>query len=193
MNNYYRNEAQNLAQHAQTTLFTSAVSDYRNSLEHGYPVHEYEIVSYFTVSYNRDCALSLFTDHYEYTGGAHGVTVQSSDTWDLSSGARLPLQTLFPGNREIEHAIKRIVTTQVAMQIQKGEYMYFEDYAERIQETYRSAQYYLTADALAVYFQQYDIAPYITGLPTFFIEYAESGIRLPHCRENGRANRQSRY
>lgn len=45
---------------------------YLQAVENGYPVMVYEVIAEFTVTYNQNCALSLYTDQYIFTGGAHG-------------------------------------------------------------------------------------------------------------------------
>lgn len=35
----------------------------------------------YTITYNDNCFLSYYNDKYEYTGGAHGMTVRSLNTF----------------------------------------------------------------------------------------------------------------
>ncbi len=69
---YYRN-----------VLFNMAVEQYKYDMENGYPVREYDAVVKFDVTYNEFCIVSLYTDEYEYTGGAHGNTIRTSQTWNM--------------------------------------------------------------------------------------------------------------
>ena len=46
---------------------------------------------------------------------------------------------------------------------------YFDDYAKLIQNTFNPDSFYLFPGGVVIYFQQYDIAPYATGLPEFVL------------------------
>jgi hypothetical protein len=59
--------------------------------------------------------------------------------------------------------------------------MYFENYSQLVNETFKANNYYLTKDGVVIYFQQYDIAPYAAGLPTFLIPYSQAGPVPPKC------------
>lgn len=181
MNVYYRSMARRFAQTCNQTLYPLAVADYRNSVANDMPVHQYEADRSFTATYNKNCAVSLYTDQYEFTGGAHGSTTRSSETWRINRGTRLRLSELFPGNRRYALELKAEIRRQIAGQLKENEGMYFEDYPKLVEETFHPEQFYLTGEGLAVYFQQYDIAPYVTGIPVFIIPYETLNMRLPRC------------
>lgn len=46
---------------------------------------------------------------------------------------------------------------------------YFENYCELVLETFRLENYYIIPNGIVIYFQQYDIAPYSSGIPIFYI------------------------
>lgn len=171
INGVYRRKAQAFIRNAETALLSSAMEGYRDSVKNGYPIHQYETVLEFAVTYNQDCGLSLYTDEYTYTGGAHGGTVRSSETWDLTGGNRVPLSTFFPGNPQYLQELK----AEIIRQIGADSSAYFENYPQLVEETFNPKSFYLQPDALAVYFQQYDIAPYATGIPVFLIPMVNRG------------------
>jgi hypothetical protein len=57
--------------------------------------------------------------------------------------------------------------------------VYFENYAELVNENFKPSHFYLSKDGVVIYFQQYDIAPYATGMPSFTIPYGPGGAILP--------------
>ncbi len=181
MNAYYELSARGYEAHVKTALTKAALADYKNSIKNGYPVHEYEVKQVFDVTYDRNCAVSLYQDRYEYTGGAHGTTARTSQTWSLLTGKQLPLRTLFPENKHYKEDLKQAIDTQIAQQIENGTGAYFDDYKKLVQKTFDPKSYYLTPENLVIYFQQYDIAPYASGIPTFPIPYDAVGASLPHC------------
>lgn len=182
INRYYRARALAFRQYCERRLFPMAVEDYRNSIANGYPVHVYEAQDDYTVTYLQNCALSLFFDRYEYTGGAHGTTARSSETWDLQTGRRITLGRLFPPGVNERDFVIREVNRQIAEQIQNGNNIYFDNYQQLVEQTFDPASFFLTPEGAAVYFQQYDIAPYSSGIPVFLIPYSTGPIRQPSCR-----------
>ncbi len=181
INDYYKNAAQEFALHVMKTLWPSAVADYKNSLRNDYPIHEYEAVYSFTMTLNENCLLSLYTEQYEYTGGAHGSTVRRGDTWLLPQGKKLSLQELFPPCSAYVLHIETAVIAQIEAQMADGSGAYFDNYRQLVVQTFNPRQFYLTPEGLAVFFQQYDIAPYSSGIPTFILPYEEIGAVLPKC------------
>ncbi len=169
MNAYYRRKAQAFLRYINGTLLKSAKADYRNSIQNGFPIHEYEAQMNFTVTYNQNCIVSLYTDQYEYTGGAHGSTVRTSETWNIKTGTQIPLQAFFPGNPHFQTELIQQIDNQISEQISAGQNNYFDNYRELVAKYFNPAQYYLTPAGLVIYYQQYDIAPYATGLPVFTI------------------------
>ena len=131
--------------------------------------------------YNRNCVLSLYFDRYEYTGGAHGLTIRSSDTWNVASSSPIRLASLFPFVDEVdEYVIDNIVEQIDQLVMTESEvFPYFEDYETLVKENYNPNNFYLSHKGIIIYFQQYAIAPYSTGIPEFLISYSMGGPCRP--------------
>lgn len=181
LNRYYEGITAAFVRYVRRTLWPAAVADYHNSVANGYPVHEYEAIREYTLTYNEDCMISLYTDQYEYTGGAHGSTVRTADTWLLPQAERLALGALFPPGDPYLVRVELAVIDQIEKQNAVGTGAYFDNYRELVPQTFNPAQFYLTPEGLAVFFQQYDIAPYASGIPTFCLPYQQIGAVLPGC------------
>ena len=138
-------------------------------------MNEYEAIRDYTLTYNEDCLISLYTDQYEYTGGAHGNTVRSADTWLLPQAERLTLGQLFPADNTYLVRVELAVIDQIEAQNAAGTGAYFDNYRELVPQTFNPAQFYLTPEGLTVYFQQYDIAPYASGIPRSVCRTGKSG------------------
>ena len=130
----------------------------------------YELYRETTVTYNNDKLISLYFDDYTFTGGAHGSTVRSSQTWDLEHAYQIPLQAFFRKNPNYQIDIVKEINSQIAKQIEAGTGVYFPEYCQLVLETINFDSYYLTPKGIVIYFQQYDIAPYSSGLPEFVIK-----------------------
>ena len=180
INAYHRLEAMRLQLYARKNLYHDAVRAYLQAVENGYPVMVYEVIAEFTVTYNQNCALSLYTDQYIFTGGAHGSTTRYANTWDLKTGTPIPLGRLVPGFMDGKAYITGEVIRQIRTQMQNGEGDYFEDYEKNAVEEFDPGQFYLTPEGVVVYYQQYAIAPYSSGIPVFLIPYSKR-LREPRC------------
>ncbi len=173
VDHYYR--------HASNDLYTQAIADYQEAQKNGYPFHAFDAVLQYEVSYNRDCYLSLYRDQYEFTGGAHGNTIRASDSWNLANGRTMALSCFFlPGQAYRAFLIEQILQ-QADEQMQQNPGIFFEDYRKLIPKYFNENSYYLTPSGLAIYYQQYEIAPYATGIVVFTIPYDALNWQ-PSCR-----------
>lgn len=167
INKFYKDKALEYQKYIQTTLFQMAVEQYLDDIENGYPVRVFGAGDIFKITYNMVCILSLYFDRYEYTGGAHGITIRSSQTWNLQTGQMIKLSELF----DCLYDYKRYIKDKVIEQIKKDPDIYFDDYENLVEQTFNVNSFYCTSKGVVVYFQQYDIAPYASGIREFLIPY----------------------
>lgn len=178
MNRYYRARLAINRQQMRQGLYCQAVRALLHARENDIPFNPFEAVCSSTVSFNQDCAASLYFDAYRYTGGAHGTTTRSSDTWDLTCGRRVSMARFFPPSAAYKAYVIGAVTAQIADQA--GEGAYFEDYQENAARYFNAGSFFLVPDGLVVYYQQYQLAPYASGLPQFLIPFSDEVAR-PRC------------
>lgn len=80
------------------------------------------------------------------------------------------LNDLFPNNPYYLIDILNNINNQIEEQINNESNQYFDNYCKLVLETFKINQFYITSNnTLAIYFQQYDIAPYSSGIPVFYI------------------------
>ena len=175
VNRFYR--------YAANTLYRQAVQEYVDSLKNDFPFRPFDAVMNYTVTLNQYCHLSTYHDRYEYTGGAHGNTVRASDSWDLKTGRRLPLASLFPPGEHYRRLLLDQILLQADANMEQNPHLYFEDYRELIVKNFDQSHFYLTEDGVTVYYLQYEIAPYSTGIVEFPIPYSVIGW-FPTCFKN---------
>ena len=166
-NEYNKNLAFKLKNKSETELYKEAINLYKYNKENGYPVMVYEVYMSFEVTFNVRRIISLYVDEYIFSGGAHGNTIRSSQTWNLDKGIIVPLENFFPNNPYFMIDILKEINKQIA----KEPEIYFENTCSLVLETFDPKSYYLTQEGIVIYFQQYDIAPYSSGIRTFTIEY----------------------
>lgn len=173
VNRFYRDRAIKYQSRCETQLFKLAVEQYRGDLQNDYPVRMFEAILSYVITLNDACVVSLYTDRYEFAGGAHGVTARDSQTWNLERGALLKLRQLIFCSISVRAFILRFVRSQ----IKKAPEGYFEDYSELVPETFREDRFYCTEQGIVVYFQQYEIAPYSGGIREFLLPYSNCVLK----------------
>ena len=166
-NKYNEELAFELRDKAENELFKEAVGLYNHNKQNGYPIMTYEINSIFKITYNTNNIVSLYVDEYTFSGGAHGNTVRTSQNWNLIEGTLIPLEALFPNNPYFLLSLLKQINSQIA----NNKDVFFENSCNLVLETFNPKNFYLTQNGFIIYFQQYDIAPYSSGIPTFQFYY----------------------
>lgn len=174
---WYQECARRAYDYACRALFRDASARYRESIRFGYPFHASTLTEVFSVSYNANGFLSLFTDRYEFTGGAHGVTVRRAENWNLAGCCRMELREFFRGTGWREIFLTGIYA-QINAQIAQGGDIYFDNYQQLVRRCFDPCRCYLMPTGFAVWFPQATIAPYAAGLVVFVIPFADFGDRL---------------
>jgi hypothetical protein len=128
-------------------------------------------MSVYQVPYNQNDYLSIYTDAYEFTGGAHGNTLRSAQTWNLTTGRRMQLGDFF-SNQSYQSVIFGNISAQINDQLSKGMNIYLEGWQKNIFKYFDERNFYLMPEGIAVFYPLYTIAPYVSGIVTFIIPYA---------------------
>ena len=117
----------------------------------------------YQIKCDRDSLLSIVFSDYQYGGGAHGNTVQSSYTFDLDTGNVYKLSDLFSGSSYIS-TINSAIKKQIEERGMTATLAPFE--------TIKADQdFYLSNNAVVVYFQAYEYWPYSFGIPEFSVDF----------------------
>lgn len=127
INNQIRMQVDEYFRYATNTLYKQAVNNYMDSLKNDYPFHGYEAYMEYTVTYNDNCFLSLYTDKYEFTGGAHGNTVRTSNTWELCTGENIYLYFFFRPYTNYRLMLIQDIIEQAESNLTANPGIYFED------------------------------------------------------------------
>lgn len=171
-NTYNLKIVNDLKEYIFTELYSSAKDVYKYNKENGYPIMVFEVYVSCNITENYNNTVSLYTDKYIFEGGAHGTTIRTSQNWDLAVGMQFDLSHLFPNNQYYIINILKEINKQIKERIEKGgKNIYFQDYCQLVLENFNLKNFYMYPNYFEVFFQQYDIAPYSTGIPTFKIKY----------------------
>ena len=130
----------------------------------------------YAVTYNQKGLLSATLYDYQYSGGAHGMTFQSSYTFDLNTGDILKLSDLMDNDSDYISYINTAIREEIDKRTASGSLIEFE---ESKFETIGDDPYFcLNDDSLVIYFQQYEYFPYVSGIQAFPIQFSEIGNML---------------
>lgn len=177
-NHYNRQKAQKSYNYARIKLFPQAVKQYQFSKSQDYPFNAYELMQVYEVTYCTKPIVSLFFDLYEYTGGAHGNTIRTGNTWDLKKGNLLILNDLFMKDYDYNKVILKTIEAEARRRQISGKADYFEDLPQNLVKFYDEKNFYLTEGGIAIFYPLYTIAPYAVGIQVFIIPYLLFGNNL---------------
>lgn len=125
-----------------------------------------EMLGSYEIKNNQRQVLSLSLSNYAYHAqAAHGMTYIDSLTFDLQKGTLVQLKDLFkPGSDYVAR-----LSAIIRQQIKQREIPLLREFT-----TIRPDQdFYIADKALVIYFQLYDLTPYVYGFPMFPISVYE--------------------
>ena len=110
--------------------------------------------------------ISLYVDYYQFSGGAHGITVRRDYNVRIKDSNIIKLKDLFKEGYDY----KEYINKKIYEEINKNPDMYFvgKDGFNGISD---NQGFYLKKDFIVIFFEAYEIAPYVAGLPEFLIEF----------------------
>lgn len=210
LNEYYFSKLVLHSKYEIYRLYKLAQSEYDYAMANDFPFRRYEYYLDFNITYNKNCNLSLYYDTYIYTGGAHGNTIRRSDTWNLQTGKLMSVTDYLEDKGNYREFLIGEIIRIIEETIGTDRFIYFEDYNQLVRDTFQEDSFYLIEDinesnnnkpddqksgyiyneddssdstsGIIIYFQQYDIGPYVSGITKFFIPFTNKNLRSPLCK-----------
>lgn len=119
-----------------------------------------ELLANFEIKNNQRGILSLNLIVYSFTGGAHGMTIIKSLTFDTKTGKQYELKDLFkPGSDYVKK-----LSDIIRVDIKKWDVQLLDPPFIEIRP---DQDFYIADTSLVIYFQLYEITPYAWGFPYF--------------------------
>ncbi|GAE94268.1 hypothetical protein JCM21714_3408 [Gracilibacillus boraciitolerans JCM 21714] len=112
----------------------------------------------YEVKYNTTPRLSILTSNYIFSGGAHGNTIVQSLNYDIEAEKRVYLTDILTTEKQIK-AVRDYVWEYA---IERPDIFYPDLKKEDIKLT-KDTAFYFVDDGIILVFQQYEIAPYVSG------------------------------
>jgi inhibitor of cysteine peptidase len=135
------------------------IKDYPSSLS----PNKYETYFDYRIKYNRNNLLSVIFLDYQYTGGAHGSTIQKAYTLDLQTGKEYTMKDLLKTGSDYASLFNSTVKQGI-----KDRELYELTTFSAIST---DQAFYLDNSGVSVYFQQYEHFPYAAGIQAFTLDY----------------------
>ncbi|OMD62546.1 MULTISPECIES: DUF4163 domain-containing protein [Paenibacillus] len=139
-----------------------AESEEQASRRDGTIENKYDFSQTFVVSFNREGVLSIVTDQYGYTGGAHGGALREGFTFSLKDGKPIELKDLLKAEPNYKQKLDKMLK-------ESTKELAFPDTPGGLTE---KPNFYVSESGLAIFYQQYEIAPYAAGIPTYTFNFS---------------------
>lgn len=169
VNKFYENKALEYQKFCENEFFNLAKNQYFGVVDYSFPIRPYEANLSYNVTFSENCIISLYFERYEFDGGAHGRTLRDSQSWNLQNNSIIKLEHLI----NCKEYYTDYIFHRILEQIEKEKEIYFPDYEKLIKSSFDENSFYCTDDAIIIYYQQYDIAPYVSGIREFPIYYSD--------------------
>lgn len=118
-----------------------------------------ELLASYEVKNNQRDILSINLIVYSFTGGAHGMTYVKSLTFDTRTARQYKLEDLFkPGSPYV---------AKLSDYIRRHIKLWQTPVLEPFTQIKPDQDFYIADTSLVVYFQLYEISPYVAGFPYF--------------------------
>lgn len=170
-NDYYCKQARNLNRQARTEFYHRASEEARIAGEQEYDFTLHSLIRTFTTMRLNSRYTSVVFDRYQYSGGTHGTTVRIGNTWDFSTGTQVPLSYFFYKNSPYRNVILKLIREQIEQLKKREEILFFENPLRNARQCFSEANYYLTNDAVVIFYPLYTLAPYYAGILTYKIPF----------------------
>ena len=119
-----------------------------------------QMLGLYEIKNNQRQVLSLSLSNYTYHQyAAHGMTYIKSLTFDLEKEKICNLEDLFTPGSDYVKVISRLVKEQ----IEQRDIQLLNEFTEIRQDQ----DFYIADKTLVIYFQLYEITPYVVGFPMF--------------------------
>lgn len=122
----------------------------------------YTLESSYEIYYQDEDIVSFCILFSNYYGGAHGMTYKICYNYDIRSGKRLSLRNLFKGE-EYQEKINAVIEEEIKKRNEIEGYKVINGF-KGIKE---NQHFYIKDGLLVIYFDLYEIAPYVAGIIEF--------------------------
>lgn len=161
INSYFEEDAVCLKE----DLLNMAKVDFENAKKDNIDIPKYELLTSYEINTMNNELISATTLNYQYTGGAHGLSVKVPYNFDLTTGKKIYLDDLFKKDGDY----RKIINEEIQRQIKEDPDKFYPDEVEVFSGIKEDQAFYIKDGKLVIYFGQYEIGPYSSGIVEFEI------------------------
>ena len=129
--------------------------------------NKFVISSDYEVKKSNNKVLSMLIKYYKYSGGAHGTYEYIPYNVDLTSGGIFTLKDLFNENSNYKVVIEDEIKKQIIQLNKEQNLPKNSTQLYAFNEIKDNQKFYIVDDTIVIFFDLYDIAPYVAGIPEF--------------------------
>ena len=129
--------------------------------------NKFVISSDYEVKKSNNKVLSMLIKYYKYSGGAHGTYEYIPYNVDLTSGGIFTLKDLFNENSNYKVVIENEIKKQIIQLNKEQNLPKNSTQLYAFNEIKDNQKFYIVDDTIVIFFDLYDIAPYVAGIPEF--------------------------
>ena len=177
INNEYKEYAQNFVNDAKSNTEDAQLLLEQKGAD--YNPMEYDL-SYEVHTDRRDI-ISITNYCYYYLGGAHPNTTRQSTTFDTANEKELVLSDIVNGNDDERHTM---VYDVFVKHLEETYENFSAEMAGNIADETDNVKFYLTDDYLVLYFDVYQVGPYVIGYPTVELSYTPGVFKIDWSNES---------
>ena len=164
---YYQLQGRAFFRYCQRFLLPTAAAEYRLALESSRPLPHFHAELSYTITYNQDGFLSLYTQSREPDPGFPTLLHRRGDTWDLSAGCLVPPGSFFPRGSRWRQQLWESAAAEIRRREASGVSRCYENWNRLLRRRFDPDHYYLTEDGLTFFYPMYALGPAAEGIPTF--------------------------
>ncbi|MEI6173392.1 MAG: DUF3298 domain-containing protein [Bacteroidota bacterium] len=131
----------------------------------------WELLRFTHLISNENGKVTFYTLSYSYTGGAHGLQTQFYCTIDLNRGKVLLPEDIFISGYESE--LSRLLTSKLHQMVNIPESGQLTESGYFVNEIKQNTNFYMNANGIGFFYNQYEIAPYSFGTTDIFLSTKE--------------------
>ena len=132
--------------------------------------NKFIVSSDYEVKKSNDDILSILIKYYKYSGGAHGIYEYVPYNIDLTSRNTFVLNDIFTQNSNYEQVINDEIKSQIKTLNKEQGLPEDSTQLYAFNKIKNNQKFYIKDDSIVIFFDLYEITPYVAGVPEFIIK-----------------------
>lgn len=127
------------------------------------------VSSDFKIKKDTKGIISILVEYYRYSGGAHGYNENVAYNIDITTGEFLDLDDIFKANSSYKDTLNKNIQEKIQKINVDNNLAEDSDRIYNFKGINDNQKFYLQDGSIVIFFDLYEIAPYVAGIPEFLI------------------------